>query len=159
MTERKRYAIVGAGSRAGMYVTATAQTFAETAQLVGMCDQSQTRMNWYNDQLQSMGVERVPTFFADDFDQMLADNRPHTVIVTTIDAWHHEYVVRAMEQGCDVICEKPLTTTLDRLKAIYRAIERSGKSLRVTFNYRYAPAFTRFRQLVMEGDGRTSTGS
>ena len=151
MTERKRYAIVGAGSRAGMYVTATAQTFAETAQLVGMCDQSQTRMNWYNDQLQSMGVERVPTYSADDFDQMLAETQPHSVIVATIDAWHHEYVVRAMDHGCDVICEKPLTTTVDRLKAIYHAIERSGRSLRVTFNYRYAPAFTRFRQLVIEG--------
>jgi predicted dehydrogenase len=56
-----------------------------------------------------------------------------------------------MELGCDVICEKPLTTTLDRLREIQDVIRRSGRSLRVTFNYRYAPAFTRFKQLMLAG--------
>ena len=82
---------------------------------------------------------------------MLAETRPDAVIVTTVDAWHHHYIVRALDAGCDVISEKPLTTTLDRLKAIDAARRRSGKSLRVTFNYRYAPAYARFRQLIAEG--------
>ena len=56
-----------------------------------------------------------------------------------------------MDLGCDVISEKPMTTDVGRLRAIYEAIERTGRSLRVTFNYRYAPAYTRFRQLVMDG--------
>ena len=43
MTRRKRYAIVGTGSRAGMYVRATTETFVYRAQLVGMCDLSHTR--------------------------------------------------------------------------------------------------------------------
>ena len=151
MTTRKRYAIVGTGSRAGMYVRATTETFVYRAQLVGMCDLSHTRMNWYNRQLQQNGASPVPTYHAEDFDAMIAETRPDTVIVTTMDAWHHHYIVRAMEQGCDVLCEKPLTTTLEKLRTIYAAIDRTGRSLRVTFNYRYAPAFTRFRQLVMEG--------
>ena len=46
---------------------------------------------------------------------------------------------------------KPMTTDLDKLKAIFETIDRSGRSLRVTFNYRYAPAYTRFRELVMQG--------
>ena len=82
---------------------------------------------------------------------MIAERQPDTVIVTTIDAWHHHYIVRAMDLGCDVISEKPLTTTIDRLRAIYDAIERTGKSLRVTFNYRYAPAYSRFRELIRGG--------
>jgi hypothetical protein len=44
-----------------------------------------------------------------------------------------------------------MTTDLDKMKSIYDAIDRIGKSLRVSFNYRYAPAYTRFRDLVMEG--------
>ncbi len=151
MTRRKRYAIVGTGSRAGMFIEASAKTYAESAELVAFCDLSHRRMNWYNRQLEQAGLAPVPTYHAADFDQMLADTEPDAVIVTTVDAWHHKYIVRAMECGCDVISEKPLTTTLDRLEAIYEAIERTGKSLRVTFNYRYAPAFTRFRQLIMEG--------
>ncbi|MDE2951109.1 MAG: Gfo/Idh/MocA family oxidoreductase [Chloroflexota bacterium] len=151
MKARRRYAIVGTGSRAGMYVTATAKTYARSAQLVGMCDLSQTRMSWYNRQLRRDGASPVPAYHAENFDAMIAETRPDTVIVTTMDSWHHHYIVRAMEGGCDVICEKPLTTTLDKLRSIYDAIDRTGRSLRVTFNYRYAPAFTRFRQLIMEG--------
>ena len=151
MTPRKRYAIVGAGSRAGMFVEATARTYAEHAELVGFCDLSQTRMDWYNRQLGAQGLAPLPTYHADDFDRMIAETRPDTVIVTTIDAWHHHYIVRAMELGCDVISEKPMTTTLDRLHAINAAIARTGKSLRVTFNYRYAPAYSRFRELIRDG--------
>ena len=53
MTSRKRYAIVGTGSRAGMYVEALTVTYQEVAELVAFCDLSQIRMNWYNHQLQS----------------------------------------------------------------------------------------------------------
>jgi predicted dehydrogenase len=82
---------------------------------------------------------------------MIAETRPDVIIVSTMDSTHHTYITRAMDLGCDVITEKPMTTDIDKLKAIYEAIDRTGRSLRVTFNYRYAPAYTRFRQLVMEG--------
>ena len=151
MSARKRYAIVGTGSRAGMFIDAIAETYAEHAELVGVCDLSHTRMNWHNAQLRQRGLTPAPAFHADDFERMLAETRADTVIVTTVDAWHHHYIVRALNAGCDVISEKPLTTTLDRLRAIDAAQRRSGKSLRVTFNYRYAPAYARFRRLIAEG--------
>jgi len=151
MSERKRYALVGAGSRAGMYIEATTGKFSHCAALVGLCDLSHTRMNWHNQGLAARGLPAAPSYLADDFDRMISQTQPDTVIVTTVDASHHEYILRALERGCDVISEKPLTTTLDRLKLIDGAMKRTGKSLRVTFNYRYAPAFTRFRELIRAG--------
>jgi len=152
MTQKKRYALVGTGSRAGMFVEAITKTYPEFAELVAFCDLSQTRMDFYNEQLvEQAGVGPLPTYLAADFDKMIEETKPDTVIVTTMDATHHQYIVRAMELGCDAISEKPMTTDIDRMKAIYDAIDRTGKSLRVTFNYRYAPAYTRFRELVMEG--------
>ena len=156
MSDKKRYALVGTGSRAGMFVDAVTKTYADVAELVGFCDLSQVRMDWYNEQLKSIDYPHVPTYLAADFDRMIEETKPDTVIVTTMDAAHHIYIVRAMELGCDVISEKPMTTHLDKLQAIYDAIDRTGKSLRVTFNYRYAPAYTRFRELVMEGKVGTS---
>ena len=44
----KRYAIVGTGSRAGMYIDAATGRFSDCAELVGLCDLSQTRMDWHN---------------------------------------------------------------------------------------------------------------
>jgi len=152
MSERKRYAIVGTGSRSGMYVDAITVTYNEMAELVGFCDLSQTRMDWYNAQLaEHLKMPAVPTYNADDFDKMIAETKPDVVIVTTIDAFHHQYIARAMELGCDAISEKPMTIDIDKLNAIYDTIDKTGKSLRVTFNYRYAPAYTRFRKLIMDG--------
>jgi predicted dehydrogenase len=152
MTSRKRYAIVGTGARAGMYVEALTRTYRDVAELVAFCDLSQVRMDWYNQQLQKhLNMPALPTYLAAQFDQMIADTRPDVVIVTTMDSTHHLYIIRAMELGCDVISEKPMTTTVESLRAIYDAINRTGKSLRVTFNYRYAPAYTRLRELIMQG--------
>lgn len=152
MSQRKRYALVGTGSRAGMFVNAVTNTYKAVAELVAFCDLSRTRMDWYNQQLSdNLDLAALPTYFADQFDQMIAETKPDTVIVSTMDSTHHLYITRAMELGCDVISEKPMTTDVEKLKAIYEAIDRTGRSLRVTFNYRYAPAYTRFRQLVMDG--------
>ncbi len=144
---QKRYALVGTGSRSGMYIQALTQTYKDSAELVALCDLSQTRMDWYNRQLDPPR----PTYRAADFDRMIEETKPDTVIVTTMDCTHHQYIIRAMELGCDVITEKPLTVDAEKLRAIYDTIERTGRSLRVTFNYRYAPAYTALRQQIMSG--------
>jgi predicted dehydrogenase len=56
-----------------------------------------------------------------------------------------------MELGCDVITEKPMTVDEVKCQAILDAIKQSGKTLRVTFNYRYAPHNTKVRELIMDG--------
>ena len=152
MSRRRRYAIVGTGSRAGLYIDGISGTYRETAELVALCDLSQARMDWHNRRLvaQEGGAPR-PTYPAESFDRMIADTAPDTVIVTTVDATHHQYIVRAMELGRDVITEKPMTTDAEKMRAIFDAIARTGRSLRVAFNYRYAPAYTTFRRLMMDG--------
>lgn len=152
MNPKKRYALVGTGGRAGLYIEALFTTYADVGELVALCDVSQTRMNWYNQQLaEKLDAAPLPTYPAPDFDRMIAETRPDTVIVTTMDCTHHEYITRAMAHGCDVITEKPMTTDLEKLRSIFAAIDATGKRLRVTFNYRYAPAYTLFRELLMQG--------
>jgi predicted dehydrogenase len=149
---KKRYAIVGTGSRAGMFVNAIVETYSDVAEIVAFCDLSFTRMGWYNAKINQMaGLSPRPTYHATQFDQMIAETKPDVVIVTTIDATHHHYIVRAMELGCDVITEKPMTTDIDKTRQIFDAIDRTGRSLRVTFNYRYAPAYTKLREVVLSG--------
>jgi predicted dehydrogenase len=149
---KKRFVLVGTGSRARMFVDALTTTYHDVAELIAFCDLSQTRMDWYNQHLRIVaGLPPLPTYYAHEFDRMIAETRPDTAIVTTIDGTHHLYIVRAMELGCDVITEKPMTTTLEKMQAIFQAIKCTGRSLRVSFNYRYTPAYTRFRELIMQG--------
>ena len=152
MDTRKRYALVGTGSRAAMFIKAVAVTYRELSTLVGLCDVNPVRMAWHNNQLvEVFGAPACLTYAPEQFDRMIAETRPDVVIVATVDATHHHYIIRAMELGCDVITEKPMTTDAEKARAIFEAIDRTGRKLRVSFNYRYAPAYTRLRELIMQG--------
>ena len=71
----------------------------------------------------------------DDFDKMLDDVKPDTVIVTTKDSMHDFYVIKALEAGCDVIVEKPMTTTFEKANAIREAEIKSDKTDRGNSGY------------------------
>ncbi len=149
---KKRYAIVGTGSRCGMFIEAITKTYADVAELVALCDLSQVRMDWYNKRIVDLAnLAPLPTYHASQFDQMIADTKPDVVIVTTIDSMHHMYIIRAMDLGCDVITEKPMTIDIEKMRAIFETIDRTGQSLRVSFNYRYSPAYTQFREVIQNG--------
>ena len=146
---KTRYAHVGIGGRARMYYNAIATTYKDTAELVAFCDINQTRMNYANQQLENQGYHTVPTYMPDEFEKMIKETKPDIVIVTSIDRTHHRYIIKAMELGCDVISEKPMTVDAVKCQEILDCIKRTGRKLRVTFNYRYAPHSTKIRELIM----------
>ncbi|HWA63645.1 MAG TPA: Gfo/Idh/MocA family oxidoreductase [Caulobacteraceae bacterium] len=148
---RHRHAIVGLGARSYMYSRAILKTYADRHELVGLCDVNRTRMAWCNGKYRGWGAPAdIPAYHAADFDRMLTETRPDTVIVTSIDRTHHRYIVQALERGCDVITEKPMTIDADTCRDILAAVERTGRRLRVAFNYRYSPARALVKQLLQE---------
>lgn len=147
--KRTRYAVVGTGGRARMFVNPIVSTHQDAAELVGLCDVNPQRLGYWNEQLRDeFGHPEVAAYPAEDFERMIKEQKVDTVIVCTVDAFHHEYVVRAMELGCDAITEKPMTIDDEKCRAIFDAIERTGRKLRVTFNYRWAPAATLVYKLL-----------
>ena len=135
-----------------MFIDAIAGKYNNECELVGFCDVSPTRMGFYNAKLKKeYGATPVPEYPAARFDDMIAETRPDTVIVCSMDCTHHRYIIRAMELGCDVISEKPMTIDAVKANAVFDAIQRTGRKLRVTFNYRYSPAVTKVRDLMMKG--------
>ena len=146
-----RYAIVGTGARAFMFGEALTDTYRRQSSLVALCDVNNQRMAFHNSEYaRKFGAKPVPTYLADEFSKMISEKKPDTVIVTTLDRLHHEYIIRAMEQGCDVISEKPMTTDEVKCLAILDAVRRTGRSLRVTFNYRYSPSRSKLKELLLK---------
>lgn len=149
---RKRYALIGTGGRARSFYRAVARDFRDTAELVAFCDLNQTRMDYANRMLQEeCDHPPVPTYTAEQFEEMIRTEKPDEVIVTTIDRTHDRYIIRAMELGCDVVSEKPMTTDERKCQAILDAVRRTGKNLRVTFNYRYGPCATKVAETLRTG--------
>lgn len=149
MTKR-RYAQVGIGGRARFFYEAVATTYSATSEMVAFCDVNQTRMNYANSLLEAAGAKKVPTYKHYEFDKMIEEIKPDCVIVTSVDRTHDDYIIRAMELGCDVITEKPMTIDEKRAQAIIDAQKRTGRDVRVSFNYRYAPGNTKVRELIMD---------
>ncbi|NLM26296.1 MAG: Gfo/Idh/MocA family oxidoreductase [Firmicutes bacterium] len=148
---KKKYVLVGTGGRARFFYEALVSTYKETSQLVAFCDINQTRMNYAVNYLKEKYEDCPPinTYLAHEFDEMIEKEKPDAVIVTTIDRTHHKYIIRAMELGCDAITEKPMTIDEVKCQEILDAVKRTGRNLRVTFNYRYSPYNTKIRELIM----------
>jgi Predicted dehydrogenases and related proteins len=147
-----RYALVGTGARAFMYAEALLGQYREKNALVAICDRNSLRMKYHNRvYAEKFGAAPVPMYAAQDFDRMIREEKPDVVIVTTIDRTHDEYIIRALEAGCDAITEKPMTTDEKKCRAILEAVERTGRRLRVTFNYRYSPGRSKVKELILSG--------
>ncbi len=149
---KKKYVLVGTGGRAEFFYGAMVRDYRERCDLVAFCDTNQTRMDYSNKMLEEKyDYSKVNTYMAHEFDDMIATEKPDIVIVTSVDRTHHTYIVRALELGCDVITEKPMTIDAEKTQEIIDAIDRTGNEVRVTFNYRYAPHNTKIREIIRDG--------
>ena len=143
---KKKYAIVGTSGRAlEMYARPLTDAFSDVADIVGVCDPNPERARYLID------TACPGTPYYSDFDAMIAERKPDTVIVTTIDAYHDEYIVRALDLGCGVITEKPIAINEDKCNAVLEAERRNNRRIGVTFNARYSPLARRVRELLLDG--------
>lgn len=155
-----RYALVGTGHRAEMYVQALLTTHSDAGQLVAWCDPNEARMQYYDDifrQLSNTEAQAPTSYHPHHFDQMLTQERPDALIITTPDYLHSEYICRSLENGLSVISEKPLTTDGPKARAIADAVQHSSGNVIVTFNYRYSPRNAMIKQLIHSGEIGTVT--
>ncbi|HYD82606.1 MAG TPA: Gfo/Idh/MocA family oxidoreductase [Opitutus sp.] len=152
MANKKRFVLVGTGARAVNFITQFALRFREHVELAALCDLSPTRMAYCNALLAGeLGYHAVPTYRADQFEQMLDEQRAEVVIVTTTDGTHDDYIVRALRRGCDVVTEKPMTVDAAKCRRIFAAVKETGKNVQVAFNVRWAAHRTKIRELIASG--------
>lgn len=147
-----RYAYVGTGGRVKTFIDPVPTRFSSDAVIVGLCDASINRAAFHQKRLrEKFGYGEVPIYQASDFNRMLQETKPDVVVVCTIDCEHDHYIIEALRAGCDVVTEKPMTTTADKCAAILRATEETGRSVRVCFNYRWIPGATKVREILQSG--------
>ena len=150
MDRKKRYALIGVGARGRLFFKSLVEDYQENSELVALCDINRVRLEYAGKRAFDFGGVRPKLYHSDDFDQMIENEKPDVVIVTTIDRTHHKYIIRAMELGCDVITEKPMTVDPDKCQQIIDAVKRTGKNLRVAFNYRYSMYHSQMKKLMMD---------
>lgn len=144
---RRRYAIVGTGDRAtSMWGRPVLQEYSDVVELVGLADINPKRALASK---QLMGAS-CPTFSS--FDEMCDRTKPDLLMVTTVDNFHHEYIVKGLDRGLDVMTEKPMVIDERQCQAVLDAEARNKRKIVVTFNYRYAPKHRTIKEVLMSGE-------
>lgn len=74
------------------------------------------------------------------------------VSIVTPNHMHLPVALAFLEQGINVVCDKPMTLTLDEAKTLREAVRRSGKIFALTHNYTGYPMVKEARELVRRGE-------
>lgn len=146
----KKIVVCGLSNRAlGMFVYSILQQFGSHNQIVGLLDSDNRRIELCKERFPELLA--IPTYEPDHFQQMIDETKPDTVIVTSRDDTHINYILQGLERNLDVITEKPMVTNAHDARRIIEAEKMSKGKVIVAFNYRYNPFHRKIKELILEG--------
>ena len=86
-----------------------------------------------------------------DWQQALKDCQPDIVSIGTPGGAHYEPITQAIEMGCHVFCDKPLTDNAASAVALYELAKQKKVKTAFASSFRYMPHILHAKQLVAEG--------
>ncbi len=97
-------------------------------------------------QIREDGFEAYP-----DLESLLADKEVELVVIATPNQEHMIQSVRALQAGKHVICEKPVTVSVQNLEQIIRVKESTGKQFFVHQNRRWDEDYAAVKKCLDSG--------
>lgn len=82
-----------------------------------------------------------------DYEIALRETRPDAVCISTYPDTHESYCIKAMEKGCHVFVEKPLSDTVEGAIIVAESAKKHNRKLLVGYILRYHPSWQRFIEL------------
>jgi len=112
--------------------------------LKAVCSRTQEKVNAFAEQ---WGYESVET----DWKALIARDDIDAVDICTPNNMHAEIAIAAAKAGKMILCEKPLSRTLEEGQQMVDAITKAGVKNTVWYNYRRLPAVSLAKQIVDSG--------
>ena len=141
MAESLRALVLGSGYAGQGHVEALRYSGVEVVGMASRTTEVVSRV------AADMGIPYANT----NWRQALADLKPDVVSVATPGGAHFEPVMAALEQGCNVLCDKPLAATATDAKRMYLKAREKGVKTAYGASYRYQPHTLLVKGLVAEG--------
>ena len=96
----------------------------------------------------------VPQAFG-SYEALLASpDRFHAVYIPLPNALHLEWILKSLDAGKHVLCEKPLAMTAAECGEIARKADEAGLKVLEGFMYRFHPRFEKLQELLAADAGR-----
>jgi predicted dehydrogenase len=146
MNEQKfNVGIIGAGSR-GILSFGQEISQRNDAQVVALCDPNQVRMEFA---AKDLGFK--PNFYT-SVETMIVAEKLDAAVIASPDCCHEANAVAALNNGVNVLIDKPLAITVKGCQNIIRAAEKAGKTIMMGFNLRHHAALKKLKKIISEGD-------
>ncbi len=113
-------------------------------ELVGVAEDSETSAKLAEEQT---GAQLVTT----DYRQVLERKDIQVVDICVPNHLHAEVLLAAVKADKHIYCEKPLSSNLEDAIRVAQTVSSSERYFQMVFNYRFAPAVLRARQLAEDG--------
>ncbi len=141
-------AIIGCGQR-GFHAYGRIMTkhFPDRFRITCLCDIDSKQLSIAGE---ALGVGAESRFCEDD--EFFSCRRADVLIIATQDRDHGWMLIKGLELGYDILCEKPLTSDKEECEAMLRAQKRFGGKVIVCHVLRYAPAFLKAAELLASGE-------
>ena len=87
-----------------------------------------------------------------DYAALLADEAIQAVYIPLPNSLHKEWVIRALEAGKHVLCEKPIGLTADEARDMQRVAQQHNRLLMEAFMYQYTDRVRVIKQVLESGE-------
>ena len=98
-----------------------------------------------------VAAEMEIPFASTDWVSALDALEPDIVAIGTPGGAHHEQILAAIDRGCHVFCDKPLTTSAATSRELYVAARNRGVKTAYAASFRYQPHALLAKNLIAEG--------
>ena len=130
--------LVGVGGISGAHIPAWLGL--EDVELVALCDIRPEQMEKYTD------IRKYT-----DFDEMLANEELDILDICLPTYLHADFAVKAMEQGINVICEKPISLKREDVKRVYETAEKNNVKFMVAQVLRFWKEYEYLKSVYESG--------
>jgi predicted dehydrogenase len=87
----------------------------------------------------------------EDYRSLVDDPQIETIVISAPVHLHEEMAVASLAAGKHVLCEKPLSNSVESCRRILDAARLHKRTLAVGFNHRYYPSVKHLKRVVDEG--------
>lgn len=87
----------------------------------------------------------------DSYEALLADSEVEAVYIPLPNHLHYEWVMKAIEAGKNILCEKPMTPTAKMAEELFAAAEAKGVILMEAFAYLHSPYVQSLKDVIDSG--------
>lgn len=150
-----RVGIVGFGFMGNMHFRC--YKALEDAEVVAICDSDESKFQDTGGAVGNIPGTEEPLDLSGiglftDFDKMLAEAKLDAVSITLPTYMHRDFVIKALDTGHNVLCEKPMATDRAQCEEMIVAAKKSGRVLQVGHCIRFWPEYARTKQIIDSGE-------